>query len=250
MASPTADFRRGVISPFGDISEAWGRVRDQYWLFVGITAVGVLLGSYAPFGILLGPMMCGIYGCYRHKALGRAVRFEMLFEGFESRVFVQSLIATFGLMAVMTILLVPLFCVGGGLIFGVLRATVPDLSQAPPGFVVGLIAGFMVVSMAVMMIFGTLFAFTYPLIVDRGLTGFDALKLSARAALGNLFGLLGLGLVSMVLAFAGMCCCYIGAFFVLPMTLGAHMVAYENVFGLSEQTKLPGVADDVREVQP
>jgi len=31
---------------------------------------------------------------------------------------------------------------------------------------------------------------------------------------------------------AGVCCCYVGAFFVMPISLAAHMVAYEQVFGL------------------
>ena len=46
----------------------------------------------------------------------------------------------------------------------------------------------MIVSLAV----HSLFLFTYPLIADRNLSGLDAIKLSYRAALQNLSGIIGL----------------------------------------------------------
>jgi preprotein translocase subunit SecF len=36
-----------------------------------------------------------------------------------------------------------------------------------------------------------------------------------------------------VLGMIGMCCCYVGAFFGAPISLGAIVVAYDKVFGIA-----------------
>src|SRR5262249_27642387 len=70
---------RPTIAPLECISEGWNRIRDQYWLFVGIAAAGILLGSLVPLGILMGAMLCGIYFCCMEKWRGRNVTFNALF---------------------------------------------------------------------------------------------------------------------------------------------------------------------------
>ena len=49
--------------------------------------------------------------------------------------------------------------------------------------------------MIVSLVIHSLFLFAYPLIVDRKLSGLDAIKLSYRAALQNLSGIVGLVLL-------------------------------------------------------
>src|SRR5206468_605023 len=83
---------------------------------------------------------------------------------------------------------------------------------------------------ALALLMSVLFFFIYPLIVDRGLTGVEAVKTSARAALGNLAGVVGLVLLNGMLGLVGAMCCYVGAFFVMPITFGAILVAYRQVF--------------------
>jgi uncharacterized membrane protein len=90
-----------------------------------------------------------------------------------------------------------------------------------------------------MLVVSVFFAFTYPLIVDRHLSGVDAVRLSVKAALGNLGGLLVLHVLTMAMSLAGLCFCYVGAFFVAPVTLGAMMVAYARVFGLTDRPPAP-----------
>jgi len=77
MEMDTIPFNRNAVAPIEILTEAWNRVRDQYWLFLGITAAGVILASFVPMGILMGPMFCGIYGCFRAQRLGQPVRFEV-----------------------------------------------------------------------------------------------------------------------------------------------------------------------------
>src|SRR5205814_702608 len=78
--------------------------------------------------------------------------------------------------------------------------------------------------------FQALFMFTYPLIVDRELSGYDALKLSARAGLANFWGLVGFILLSALMQLLGMLACYIGAIFVMPIGFAMIVVAYDQVF--------------------
>ena len=79
-----------------------------------------------------------------------------------------------------------------------------------------------------------LFTFAYPLIVDRKLTGMDAVKLSVKAGLANFWRILGLLLLNGVVGLAGALLCYVGVFLVLPVTFAALAIAYEQVFGLGQ----------------
>ena len=86
------EFSRKAVEPVACIKAGWSLIRNQYWLFVGLSVVGVLIGSVVPFGILMGPMMCGIYLVLLEHMRGRPIEFGMLFKGFDY--FVESLIAT------------------------------------------------------------------------------------------------------------------------------------------------------------
>ena len=83
MNGDPTEFRRVPIEPVDCLMRAGSLTGDQYWLFVGICFVGVLIGSLAPLGILLGPMMCGIYLCYFGRERGYRATFELLFKGFD-----------------------------------------------------------------------------------------------------------------------------------------------------------------------
>ena len=88
----SGEFRRISARPIERLTEAKTMLGDQYWLFVGICLVGILIGSIVPMGIMMGPMMCGMYLCFRYRMNSIQVRFETLFKGFD--VFVNSLLAT------------------------------------------------------------------------------------------------------------------------------------------------------------
>ena len=49
-------FRRGVVEPVECLKAGWNLVRNEYWLFVGMCAVGMIIGSAVPLGILMGPI--------------------------------------------------------------------------------------------------------------------------------------------------------------------------------------------------
>ncbi len=229
-------FNRVDIAPFAYVGEAWGRVKGQYWMFLGVTAVGMLIAGFVPMAVLLGPMMCGIYLCFRQQGRGELVKFETLFKGFDR--FLESFIAALLMMGASLVLVVPLIFVAlfSGVFVGIVGAS--GASRAPQEgamiVIILLAVGAFLLIMLASVLVSLLFCFTFPLIVDRGLTGLEAVKLSMRAAYANIWGLVGLSLVTFFLSLVGLCFCYVGAFLVLPITFGVHWIAYERVFGLAE----------------
>src|SRR5881296_1606494 len=104
---PNVSYNRGVVRPVECLSSGFEMIKGQYWLILGITVVGVLIAGLVPLGILIGPMMCGIYLVLLERIQGRTVKFGFLFKGFDY--FVDSLIATLLLFGATIILLVPVF---------------------------------------------------------------------------------------------------------------------------------------------
>src|ERR1051325_6677536 len=99
--TPEQEFRTGVVQPVECLKEGWALIKDQYWLFFGISLVGMLIGSAVPI-VLLGPMMCGIFICLLQRQHNQPVEFGTLFKGFDY--FVPGLIvAVFKLIPIIII---------------------------------------------------------------------------------------------------------------------------------------------------
>ena len=231
--SSETPFRRGVVEPIYCIKTGWSLVRDQYWLFVGMAFVAFFLGSLVPLGIILGPMMCGLYMALFRRRRGEFVEFGILFKGFDF--FGESIIATLLHYIPMVIIIIPFYVVLYGGMFLIMPRQGGDQPDPSSLFtwlaVVGIYALVMIVAI---LLLSVLFMFPYPLIVDRRLSGIEAVKLSAKAGLANFWPLLGLLLLNGLLGFGGLLLCYVGLFLVLPVTFAASAVAYEQVFGLGE----------------
>ena len=233
------EFKRNAVQPVECIKAGWDLIRGQYWLFVGMTVVGIIIGSVVPLGILMGPMMCGIYLALFQTRRGQPIEFNLLFKGFDY--FGDAVIATLLHMIPIVIVIAPayiLYIVG---MFGMMAAS-PN-GQPDPAAFMGFFAVFGVVWLVIMLVLivlSVVFAFAYPLIVDRRMKGFDAVKLSIRAGFANFWRLLGMMILTGLLTFVGLLFCYVGAFFVMPISIAAIATAYEQVFGLSEtQSNLP-----------
>jgi len=227
---PPPDYRPKAVQPVECIKAGWQLIRSQYWLFVGLTIVGVLIGSVVPFGILMGPMMCGIYLTLFKTRRGEAVEFSDLFKGFDF--LSDSLIATLLHLIPILVIFVPsyiLFYIG--LIFMVPRNGEADPTAMLTFF--GLFAIFWIVMMVILIIVSVGFTFAYPLIVDRKLSGLNAVKLSIKAGMANFWQLLGMLLLNGLLSILGVLLCYVGVFLILPVSFAAIATAYEQVFGLA-----------------
>jgi hypothetical protein len=227
--SPTQEFESGVVQPMVCLRGGYDIIKDQYWLFVGMCFVAILIGSAVPFGILMGPMMCGLYLAIFQKHRGRQVEFGLMFKGFDY--LGESIIATLIHVVPVVVIIVPFYIAFYGALFLILpRSGEPD-SGALLGFF-GIFFVFLIIVMLLIMLISVLFTFTYPLIVDRRLGGLDAVKLSVKAAIANFWPLVGLLLLTGLLGFCGVLLCYVGMFLVFPITFSAMSMAYEQVFGI------------------
>jgi uncharacterized membrane protein len=240
MTTPQIPYRRNAIEPVQCIKAGWELVKDQYWLFVGMALVGLMIGSAVPLGILLGPMMCGLFLTFFKRRRGEPIEFGTLFKGFDY--FGPSLIATLlHIVPILAIIIPAYFLFYVSLIVSVAAQGDKPNPAAMLG-VFGMFALFWVVMIFVIIIISIGFTFVYPLIVDRRLAGFDAVKLSFKAAMANFWRLLGMVLLTSLMGIAGMLLCYVGMFLVLPISYAAIAAAYEQVFGLgnvSEASNLP-----------
>ncbi len=232
LSPTTPEFKRNAVDPIECLRAGWDLVRPQYWVFVGMSAVGLIIGSVVPFGILLGPMMCGIYLALFQSRRSQPIEFNLLFKGFDF--FGDSIVATLLHMIPILVVFVPSYI---AFYVGMLvMMPQPGSDANPSAFLafLGIVMVFWIVLIVVLIILSVGFTFAYPLIVDRKMTGLNAVKLSFKAARANFWRLLGLMLLSGALNFIGVLLCYVGVFFVLPVNFAAIAMSYEQVFGLSE----------------
>jgi uncharacterized membrane protein len=229
MNEDFVEFRRGVIAPLECIKEGWALIKDQYWLFFGISIVGILIGGAFAI-VLMGPMMVGVFLCLQQRQRNQTVEFGTLFKGFE--LFVQGLVVTVLKFIPVFVLLIPYYI----FLFGMMATMRSRQINSPDDanqFVFSLF-GFEMVFGALMVIVSAVvevfFMLAYPLVADKMISGFDAVKLSFRAARANLGGIVGLMLLNGLFSFLGVLCCFVGVYFYLPVAFASQAVAYRRIF--------------------
>lgn len=231
--TPEIPFKRQVVQPVECIKGGWNLIKDQYWLFVGMTFIGTLIGSAVPLGILLGPMMCGLYMTFFKVRRGEPIEFGTLFKGFDF--FAPSLVATLlHIVPIIAIVLPAYIFFYISFIVSIAAQGGDEPNPAAAFGIMGFFIVFWLVVMVLIIVISIGFMFAYPLIVDRKLQGFDAVKLSFRAALSNFWRLLGMSLLTSLLSVLGILLCYVGMFLVFPISYAAIATAYEQVFGLAD----------------
>ena len=222
------DYTPNAVQPVECLKAGWTLIKDQYWLFAGMTLVALLVGQIAPFGILMAPMMCGLYLAFFQRMRGQPVEFSRLFDGFEF--FGQSLIAMLIHIAPVFILMAVFASfIGFGVIIGALESQNGGLSAG----IIAILLLLGLIFIVILLVVNLLFTFAFPLIVDRRLSGVEAVKLSVKAAQANFWALLGLVVLNGLLGLAGVLFCYVGALLVMPVTFAATACAYQQVFGLA-----------------
>jgi hypothetical protein len=217
-----AEINTGVIRPVECMKEGWEMIKNDYWIFFAITLVGLLLGGLSMY-VLVGAMVCGIFYCYLQKIDGKPVVFDNLWKGFQW--LVPGLIATI-------IMVVPMFIVFGFIYAPFIAAAVMG-SKLSESEMLGLLFGAAAVDFVfiiVMICFHTLLMFTFPLMVDRNLGAFEAMKTSARGVWKNLGGIAGFYGVAFVLSLVGVLTCGLGTYFVIPIIMAGTTVAYRKIF--------------------
>lgn len=222
----TKEFRTGVIRPIECVKEAWELIKDEYWILFAVSIVGAMIGGISLY-VLIGPMICGIFGCYLKKIDGGRVVFDDLWKGF--KLFWPSLGVTIAIVVPIVFFMVFMFVT---MYLPIITAAVMG-NRADGGallgtFLVGLVIDIII---AIIMIFiHSLLIFAFPLIVDRGLGSWDAMKLSARAVVKNIGGVGGMILVNFGLALVGEAAFCVGLYLMIPILTATNLVAYRKVF--------------------
>ena len=178
--------------------------------------------------------MAGIYVALFSRMRGELVAFNAISKGFEY--FKPSFVVAFlsGL---------PFSLVGIGaklleLYSDTIDKTYPGDTPVPTDVLmwqVGSLVGLILLYVLCFLVTGVIFAFAYQLVVDQKLTGWEATKLSARAARENFGGVFGLVVLDLALGMLGLALCCLGFVFVIPITKGAWAAAYSHVFPLAPQ---------------
>ena len=220
--------RRGVVSPFGVLREAWQLLKSthSFRLVLGMSLVAAL-GNSVPFQVLFVPLIAGVFSAVLSLMDRGEARFAMIGDGF----------AIFGRLApiiiVQALLGGALLVLYLGVYLGVLVPEILDSAQenrapgATPLVIMG-VTGLVMIAATTALYLLTMFA--VPLVVDSEVDGVTALKASLRGALANIWALLGwfgLGLLGFLL---GTLCCYVGAFLFMPIFFTSQAIIYRLVF--------------------
>ena len=219
-------FNARAIQPVECLREAWELIKVDYWLLFAISIVGALVAAVS-FYVLIGTMICGIFSCYLKKIDGGNVRFDDLWLGFRS--FWPSLLVAIAFVApIVAFALIMFLTIYLPLITAAVMGNKADQSAILGSFVIGFAIDIIVA--IVMICIHSLLMFAFPLIVDRRLSSWDAMKLSARAVMKNLGGIGGLIIVNFVLVLLGEAALCIGVYLVIPIITATSLVAYRKVF--------------------
>ena len=221
-----ADFTVGQIRPIECVKEAFALIKDEYWVLLAVSLVGGMIAAISMY-LLIGAMVCGIFACYLRKIDGGRVKFDDLFTGF--KYFLPSLLVTILIVVPLVVWMLVLFTTMYlPLIMNAVGSTnVSDDEMLSTFFVVFAID---VVVAFVMVCFHSLLIFCFPLIVDRGLSSWDSIKLSARATMKNLKGIGGMIGLNFLMALAGLLVFCVGIYLVIPLITASNLVAYRKVF--------------------
>ncbi len=239
MNTAAVIYKKAQHGVFEYFSQSRELIKGRYWLFFGITVVGILLGSLAPLGVLMGPMMCGVFLCFLKKERNEELKFEYLFKGFDY--FLESFLATLIYLGLMLAAALPLaiFLILniGGLVYAFQQE---DLSLKL--IAIGVLALLILLSLLLFCFVAVPMQFSYLLIVEHKLKSWDAVKTAFKACWINFFRMTGLGFTVILLSIAGMCCCYIGLLFLQPLISGAYFCAYRDVFEPPTPPQVPNAS--------
>ena len=223
-----------------DISECLGRSislwTSNFLPLVGVTLLVILaecvanmipiLGLFS--GLLLkGVFYGGLYYYYLGKLRGEHREVGDAFAGFK-RAFVPLMVATL-LTSIIVLGLGLAFCAPLFLFFikTALQGGLNHVHELPE------FSGLAIVSMLfgflVMLFLSVSWSFTFPLVMDRGLSPWTAMEVSRRLVARQWFRVFGVVLVGAILAVLGLLGLIIGVFFTLPLVFCAVACAYEAI---------------------
>ncbi|MGB7202705.1 MAG: hypothetical protein WBD16_10590 [Pyrinomonadaceae bacterium] len=237
-------FQSGAIDAGGCISNAWEMLKANYGIYLGISLIAMILTGCIPCInlFLIGPIAGGIYYVVLRDMRGLPIDFGMMFKGFEKFVplMVIGLIQSIPGVIAQVIQYGVRFAeigmggMGNGRDFEFFQTGRGDTALAGGIMIIGIIVviAFMIFSV----VWWAVFFFAVPLAMEYDLSPIDAIKLSARAGMSNIGGLIVLLIFEAMLVLVGVLLICIGMFLIsIPVIYLANAFAYRQVFPLIEQ---------------
>lgn len=221
------EFTTGQIHPIECAKEAWALIKADYWILFAISIVGAMIGGVSMY-ILIGAMVCGIFHAYLKVIDGQGkASIDDLWVGF--KFFWPSLLVTVLIVVPIVVWMIILFVT---IYLPIITAAIMGKNADQDTILATFLVGFVIdIIVAVIMVcIHSLLIFCFPLIVDRGMTSWDSVKLSARAVMKNLSGIGGLIGLNFLMALAGELAFCVGIYLVIPIITATNVVAYRKVF--------------------
>jgi len=185
-------------------SKSWEKFSANMGMAIGIYVVGAIVGgliSGLTLGILGIPVYAGLFKAFRTMQQGGKPEFSDLFSEF------SNIGKWFKLWVVMLVI---------GIVLGIVYAILAITVIIPP--IIGLAVGLFLF-------------FTLPLMIERDMAAFDAVKESFNKVKSNFGALIGPILLAMIVAGAGGIVFGIGALFTAPWMLIAYWLIYDAAYG-------------------
>lgn len=238
-------FQSGGIDAGGCVSNAWEMLKANYGVYLGISLLAIVLTGCIPCLnlFLIGPVVGGVYYVVLRDMRGEPIEFGMMFKGFEKFVplMVIGLIQSIPGVIAQIIQYGARFAeigmnggIGNGRDFDFFQASSRDTALA--GGMMAIIAVVFIAFMIFSIIWHMVFFFAVPLAMEYDLSPIDAIKLSARAGMSNIGGLIVLFIFEALVMIVGLLLICIGAFLIsIPVMYIANAFAYRQVFPLIEQ---------------
>jgi uncharacterized membrane protein len=205
---------------------------------IGVSALVVLtivgsgmlpcVGSIAQV-VATGPLIGGWYLYFLKRMRGLPTDWGDAWAGFSSPMLAQLVIQYVVVFVANLVAMLPMLAAFFFVIFGSIAATAADERLAPLA-VVGL-GGVGLVAFAAMLYLSIAFLFALPLIIDKQLPFWPAMKLSWRVAHQQFLPLLGLLLLCGLVYLAGLLALCVGLIVALPVCVASLAFAYEDLFG-------------------
>jgi uncharacterized membrane protein len=237
------EYQPGAIDAGGAVGGAWEMLKGKYGMYLGISLIAIILTGCIPCLniFLVGPIMGGISYVVLRDMRGEQVDFGMMFKGFEK--FVPLMVI--GLIQAVPGIIMQVIQYGvrfaqiglgnrGGRSFDYYQAADRDAFLAGGMLVVVLVVACVLLIFSI--IWWAIFFFAIPLEMEHGLGPVETIKLSARAGLSNIGGLILLFIFEFLVMLLGVLLICIGMFLIsIPIMYLANIFAYRQVFPLLDR---------------
>ena len=193
----------------------------------------------AVLALFNGPLFGGVFYIYLQALRGRPAAIGDIFVGFQ-RAFGQLYLGNFLVAFFIGLCLVP---------FNIIQATrlqplVEQMQHTSPSDMQSVLAQFWPAILGMLPVLGLCmipmiyltvnWQFVMPLIIDKPMAFWPAMKTSWKMVHKHWFSVFGLTVVAGLINVAGGLLCCIGVLFTIPLTTAVMMQAYETIFGESQ----------------